>query len=367
MATLKPSGHKLHFNSIETTLQHCRLARQHNQNVALTLAKTNKLKSTYFRVTGQLDSALHFATKGLSQEMRFWRTQELYKASEAAQIHRNEQREEQLTVQKNLLIIEQKRSLGLIAFSGIILLFGLGTVYLYGQLKKSNELIKNQAITLENKNLELADSLKLQVMLKAELKHRVKNNMQLILSLLNRHQGSIEDPELKSIFSERKDQIESIALVHQKIDLQANDREVDPEEYLGELIANIERSYSGIFPEVKLNLALAADLIHIDAAVPLGLILNELVTNAYKYAFPKGGSGNIDVTFAKLPNHFYLRVSDDGVGLPEDIAFRRSNSMGTRLIKGLTRQLEGTAEWIPSHPGLIVQIKFSAFLPEFEV
>lgn len=191
--------------------------------------------------------------------------------------------------------------------------------------------------------------------------------MQLILSLLNRHQGSIDDPELKSIFSERKEQIESIALAQQKIELKASDKEVDPEEYLGELVANIERSYSGIFPEVKLNLSLAVDLIHIDAAVPLGLILNELVTNAYKYAFPKGGPGNIEVTFVKLPNHFYLRVSDDGVGLPKDIAFRRSKSMGTRLVKGLVRQLEGTAEWIPSKPGLIVQIKFAAFLPDFEV
>jgi two-component sensor histidine kinase len=133
------------------------------------------------------------------------------------------------------------------------------------------------------------------------IQDRVKNNMQLILRLLNRHQGTIKDPDLKSIFSERKEQIESIALVQQKIDLKASDKEVDPEEYLGELITYIERSYSGIFPEIKLNLSLAVDLIHIDAAVPLGLISNELVPTHINTPSRREAKATFSLLFQSCP------------------------------------------------------------------
>jgi len=355
------------YQLLKTAMQYCEEGALRNQDVNLTRAGINRAKSKYFRKKNQLDSALHFASLGMGQEVEYWRNSAYYKAAEARQLYRNEEQELQLADRSKALRIERLRSYGLIGFLVLILLLSFWTIRLYGQLRKSNELTQNQAASLADAKGQLEESLRLQIMLKAELQHRVKNNMQLIMSIFNRGQKDIDDPELQTALNDRKEQIQSIALLHQKIDLQSADREVDPEEYLGELVTNIEKSYSGIFPDVRLHLDLNVDFIHIDTAVPLGLILNELVTNAYKYAFPQGGEGNIRVTFSKLPDHFYLRVADDGVGLPEDVNFRRHNSKGTRLIKGLVRQLGGTVEWVNGGTGLVVQVKYKAGLGELEL
>ncbi len=264
--------------------------------------------------------------------------------------------------------MERLRIYGLIGFAVLMVLLSLWTMRLYRQLKASNLVMQQQAEALATSNQDLfiakgrlEESLEFQKMLKAELQHRVKNNMQLILNIFNRGRTNVADPEVQRMLKAQQEQIRSIVLLHQKIDLKSNEREIDPAAYLGEIVTNLQSSYAGVYPKVQLHLDLNVDLIHIDSAIPLGLILNELITNAYKYAFPKQGAGNIKVTFSKLSNHFYLRVADDGVGLPKDVQARRNDSIGTRLIQGLTRQLEGTIEWINTKPGTVVQVKFGVY------
>lgn len=356
-------GYKL----LEDATRYASEGERRGQDVLLVQSLVNTTRSKDFRLRGQPDSAHYYASRGHAQEVSHWRNSSRFKAAEASQLYRNEEQAKLLANRSKELQIERIRSYGLIAFSILILLLGLWTIRLYRQLKKSSELTKQQADSLAEAKDQIEESLRLQIMLKAELQHRVKNNMQLIMSIFNRGQYEIDDPRLRSELNERKEQIKSIALLHQKIDLAPAGQQIDPEEYLRALVTNIEKSYSGIFPEVRLNLELNVDLLHVDTAVPLGLILNELVTNAYKYAFPKGGPGSIDVRFSKLPDHFYLRVADNGVGLPEDVNFRRSNSMGTRLIQGLTRQLDGTIEWVPSPTGTVVQLQFQAGYQELEL
>lgn len=348
--------------------RYCQEGLRRNQDIALTLASINDARGTYYRIKNQPDSALYYIERGLRREVLYWQSSARQKASEARERYRNEQQELQLATREKELRVERLRSYGLIGFAALIVLLSLWTLRLYRQLKSFNLLTQKQAVELETINHDLViakdqleDSLQFQKMLKAELQHRVKNNMQLILNIFNRGRSNVADPEVQRMLKAQQEQIRSIVLLHQKIDIKSNEREIDPAAYLGEIVTNLKQSYTGVYPEVKLHLDLNVDLIHIDSAIPLGLILNELITNAYKYAFPKNGKGNIHVTFSKLPDHFYLRVADDGVGLPADVQVRRNKSVGTRLIQGLTRQLEGKIEWINTNPGMVVQVKFGAY------
>lgn len=348
--------------------RYCQEGQRRKQNVALTMAAINQTRGIYYRVKGQPDSALFFIERSLRREIRYWRSSTRIKESEAREMYRNEQQEKQLARREKELQIERLRSYGLIGFAGMIVLLSLWSFRLYRKLQVSNRTIKTQASGLEISNLELTtakgkleDSLQLQKMLKAELQHRVKNNMQLILAIFNEGRDNVEDPGVQRMLKAQQDQIRSIVLLQQQINLKSSEREIDPAAYLHEIVTNLERSYSGVHPGVKIHLDLNIDLIHIDTAIPLGLIINELVTNAYKYAFPEKRVGNIRITFSKLPNHFYLRVADDGIGLPNNVKTRRNGSMGTRLLRGLTRQLEGTIEWITTKPGTVVQIKFGVY------
>ncbi|MEM1359912.1 MAG: sensor histidine kinase, partial [Bacteroidota bacterium] len=359
---LRENQHDRGLKILNEALLYCEVAQQRGQDITLVLASINREIGTYYRVKGRLDSALLYSVRGATQEMYYWRRSALYKASEARQLHRNEQQEKLLVDQEKQLRAERTRGYGLIVFFVLVLLLSMWTIKLYRELKKSNELTKNQAIELLHTNDQLEEALQVQVMMKAELQHRVKNNMQLILGIFSRGRNNIDDPEIQRMLRTQQEQIRSILLLHQRMNLNSTEREIKLAAYLGDLVTNLERSYSGVSPNVKLHLDLNVDLIHIDAAVPLGLILNELVTNAYKYAFPEGRSGNIRITFSKDPDHFFLRVADDGVGLPDDVASRRNSAMGTRLIWGLTRQLEGDIEWISANPGTAVQLKFRAFL-----
>ncbi|MEM6770340.1 MAG: histidine kinase dimerization/phosphoacceptor domain -containing protein, partial [Bacteroidota bacterium] len=360
--------------TLDTTIFYCYEGLARDQDTYYTLAKAYQWQSKYLKKLGRLDEAMKAVEKGFSQEMRYWQRSERDKAIEAYRVHENEKTEQRLLEQNRLLSIAEKRTLGLTVFTVLILLLSFVTLYIYNQLKKSNERTELQAVELDKlngklatSNAQLEKSLQHQIILKAELKHRVKNNLQLILGLFRRQEKSIADPTLQDILKQGKEQVQSIALLHQKMDVKDTTGTFDPQSYLTEMMTNIAKSYVSIYPEVKLHLDLNVDLIHVDAAVPLGLITNELVTNAYKYAFPDGGSGNIWVTFSKLPDHFYLRIADDGVGLPDDITERREGGLGTQLIKGLVRQLDGTVAWIEADTGTVVQIQFRGYLSEEEI
>lgn len=357
--------HRRAISLVDSTLLYSRKADRNGQYVENTPGLALEIKGKAYEVLGIQDSALYNFRAGYARQMAYWRTNSAYKNTEAVQIHRNEQRDRLLMDQELQLRIQRNRNLGLIAFAGIILLFSFGTVFLYGRLQKAKELTESQAVSLKHSNQELVeakngleDALRLQVMLKAELQHRIKNNMQLIMSILNQGQRKVDDPEVRVMMKDRKEQIASIALLHQRIDLQSHEQEVDPENYLRELVTNIEKSYVGIFPDVRLHLDLNVDLLHIDATVPVGLILNELVTNAYKYAFPEGAVGKIQVVFKRDEDRFELVVNDNGIGLPADYTKRSEKSLGYKLVKGLVRQLEGKIEWLSPEQGTTVKINF---------
>lgn len=190
---------------------------------------------------------------------------------------------------------------------------------------------------------ELRRSLQEKEALLQEVHHRVKNNLQVICSLLNLRSESIEDPETLQVLRESQNRVRSMALIHEKL-YQSQDLEnVEFGSYLRDLTNHLMRSHGAESVHIQLTVAAPDIFLSIDRAVPCGLITNELVSNALKHAFPNGRDGEISVTLQPGPGeNLTLSVVDNGVGLPADRDLSREDTLGLQLIRVLTNQMNGT-------------------------
>jgi PAS domain S-box-containing protein len=180
-----------------------------------------------------------------------------------------------------------------------------------------------------------------EVMLK-EIHHRVKNNMQVISSLLSIQSQYLADSRDLELFRRSQERVRSMALVHEKL-YQTDDMAViDFSLYIESLAHNLLVSYRGDAGNVKLNLDVAGVFLGIDTAIPCGLIVNELISNALKHAFPGGRAGQLTVRMRQCEESYVLEVSDDGAGLSHPPDMENSQSMGLQLVTLLTEQLDGT-------------------------
>jgi PAS domain S-box-containing protein len=178
-----------------------------------------------------------------------------------------------------------------------------------------------------------------------EVHHRVKNNLQIISSLLNLQSAQLNDPAALAVFTESQNRVRAMALVHEALYHAENLAHIDLARYLEGLCAQLFRAYGPDPARVRLDVCVADSTLDLDRAVPCGLVVNELVSNSLKYAFPGGRRGRVAVELAAPPGGAYaLSVSDDGVGLPDGLDFRHTRTLGLELVCGLTRQLGGTIE-----------------------
>jgi PAS domain S-box-containing protein len=177
-----------------------------------------------------------------------------------------------------------------------------------------------------------------------EIHHRVKNNLQIISSLLHLQALHLEDPADQAVFTESQNRVRAMALVHETLYGSANLGHIDVARYLDSLCAYLFRAY-GSAARVALDLEVADLPLDLDRAIPCGLVVNELVSNALKYAFPGDRRGRVAVGLERRPDGTCaLTVSDDGVGLPAGLDFRRAQTLGLQLVCGLTQQLAGAVE-----------------------
>jgi len=190
-----------------------------------------------------------------------------------------------------------------------------------------------------------------------EVHHRVKNNLQVISSLLSMQIDLLEDEDSIQALRESQHRISSMALIHERLYSDGNIDNVDFAEYTETLVQELFHAYGKQAQHIRKNLDLAPVPLNIEKAIPCGLILNELVTNALKHAFPSG-RGTLDV---KLKNtsedRLSLCVSDSGIGLPEDLDLRESKSLGLPLVEVLARQLGGILH-VQSKPGATFTVEF---------
>ncbi|TAL31028.1 MAG: PAS domain S-box protein [Spirochaetes bacterium] len=177
-----------------------------------------------------------------------------------------------------------------------------------------------------------------------EIHHRVKNNMQIISSLLNIQAQGVRDPAVVEIFNDMKNRIHSMALIHNSL-YQSNDLgRIDFEHYLPRLMQMLAGSSIYSSRRIKLEASACGFQLNVNIAVPCGLIISELVSNAIKYAFPGDHTGTVWVECGLDDGNYRFSVKDDGVGLPEDFDIERCSSMGMYIVKLLTMQLMGSLQ-----------------------
>ncbi|QIP13865.1 sensor histidine kinase [Spirosoma aureum] len=225
-------------------------------------------------------------------------------------------------------------------------------------LLAQQEQLQTQQTEIHHKNQHLQRLLDEKERLLKEIHHRVKNNLQVVMSLLNSQASYLSDRAALSAIQQSQHRLQAMALIHQKLYQAEGIARIPMADYIQEVVAYLRESYE--LPQ-PIGFDMQVEPIELDViqAVPLGLIINEAITNALKYAFPKERSGTISVVFHWLrPTTFELRIADDGIGLPPDYDPAASRSLGMTLIEGFSQQLGGELS-IGSQAGLTIVLTFS--------
>lgn len=195
-----------------------------------------------------------------------------------------------------------------------------------------------------------------------EVHHRVKNNLQVITSLLGLQARSIKDPATRIKFDESRYRIQAMAILHEILDESSNLAEIDFASYIRRLVAHLVRSY-GALGRIRMRFLLEPLSCHRDVALPCGLIVTEILSNALKYAFPGGKAGEVQIELRREPSgKLQLAIADNGTGLPAGCDWETSQTLGLRLVRTLARQIDANMQ-VTSGNGTAFSIAFRDGLP----
>lgn len=251
----------------------------------------------------------------------------------------------QADIERQQVLLEEEARIRIILILGLVIVLGLAGYIFRGERLKARAYsqLKQKSEEIENKNRVIEGALLEKEALLKEIHHRVKNNLQVISSILNMQSRSTASPEMLTAIQEGQSRVKAMALIHQKLYQTEKLSEIDFHEYAGELVTHLSSIFSpqkgeGITPKI----AATNIKLDIDIAIPLGLILNELISNAYKYAFEGSRHGEISVELKRVDgDKLQLDVADNGKGLPADFSLEKAKSLGLKLVNILTRQLNG--------------------------
>jgi two-component sensor histidine kinase len=220
--------------------------------------------------------------------------------------------------------------------------------------------IEELYVEMETREKQLIEqALREKEVLLKEIHHRVKNNLQLISSLLQLQTGKFTDPEVIRSLEEGQGRIKSMAVIHQMLYENEDISSISIDQYFGKLSQNIRISFGEMAEKVTVNLKPSGLMVNIDTAVPVGLITNELLYNCFKYAFIGKDTGEINLTVVELePEKYLLTISDDGNGLPPNFEETSKTSLGMRLVRMLAMQLDGNVEFITDGIGTTAKVSF---------
>lgn len=205
---------------------------------------------------------------------------------------------------------------------------------------------RNELEELKRSKIELQNALKEKEMLLKEIHHRVKNNLMIISNLLELQSYYVRDKADLNVFRESKTRADSMALIHERLYQSTDLKSIDIGDYIRNLAADIFDTY--VIDPDQIKLMVNVDDIRLDTntAIPLGLIINELLTNSLKYAFPNDKKGNITIELNKNDDKFTVIIKDDGIGFPSDLDYKNTETLGLELVNSLTQQVNGNMELI---------------------
>lgn len=241
---------------------------------------------------------------------------------------------------------EKKANILLLGGAVLLLLSVVAILYLYRQQKIKSSLIQKQADELE--------------VLMKEIHHRVKNNMQIISSLLDLQSNTIKDGQAAEAVKEGKNRVQSMAIIHQQLYQEGNIRGIKMDDYITTLTQNIFSSYN-INPD---KISLATDIerlnLDVDTVIPLGLIINELVSNSLKYAFDHNGEGMVTISLKEREDCLELLVKDNGKGFPNGLNIYKTRSFGLQLITAFAQKLKAHLDFYNDN-GAAVSMRIKKF------
>jgi len=191
---------------------------------------------------------------------------------------------------------------------------------------------------------EIKASLREKEAMMREIHHRVKNNLQIVSSLLRLQSRSIRSKTLKDTFEIAQNRIKSMALIHEVLYLSENLDKINFSDYIKRITNHLFSMFSRKAKEIQLELDVGEYYLDIDKAIPCGLIINELVSNAFKHAFPNGESGKIQVQLNNNLDRYTMVVRDTGVGFPDDVDTGNTETLGLQLVNDLVKQIDGSYE-----------------------
>ena len=199
----------------------------------------------------------------------------------------------------------------------------------------------------------------MQVLMK-EVHHRVKNNLQVISSLLDLQSLTITDSQASEAVIEGKNRVQSMALIHQNLYSEGNIKGIKTKEYISNLLQSLCDSYNITNDKVKVNTQIDDLNLDLDTMIPLGLVLNELVSNSLKYAFKDGRQGELSIVLKEEARHLLLKVSDNGAGYPEGMNTKESKSFGMKMIRAFAQKLKAKLD-IYNNNGAVVEMQITKY------
>jgi two-component sensor histidine kinase len=338
---------------IDEGLAFCKKTRQNFEQLSLL-----KLKAELFEKNGDHKTALENYKLYKAYSDSVLNAASIKKQTEEAlnYDYNKRQYEQKLAAEKEELLREEKENrqrLIIYAILAIALVAAILLYFRYRTKKKAGEALQHAYKTLEQKNLviednakKLKESLAERELLLKEIHHRVKNNLQVISGLLELQKEELTEEGSKAAFDEGQSRVRSISLIHQN--LYQNDElgSIMFRAFVHELVLQVKEVFEHMDRTMNVTLDMPDKVLDIDTAVPLGLIINELLTNSYKYAAVKGKSGSIHMKMEdKGDGNYLFFYSDSGPGIKNEIDFEKATTLGLRLIKGLAGQLAGRATY----------------------
>ncbi len=306
----------------------------------------------YLAFTGNYEDALYYRDKYVEvyEEIKEKQRDQIVLDMETK--YETEKKDSQLKVLQ-LEAEKKEQQMQLYFFLAIagLMIAGLVGFFLYKNREK-NKLLTQQKTELE-KNVDEIN------LLLNEIHHRVKNNLQVITSMLNIQQRSISDKNVVDAIQECKNRIKSMVLIHQSFYQDKNLNEINTREYVQNLVNQLFESYRTDKQKVELETKVQDIYLNIDTLIPLGLIINELVSNTLKHAFNEHENGKLSISLEKIADKFQLEISDNGNGLEDISVLEKSNSFGFKMINAFVKKIHGQLNLLNTE-GTTFQIQFAA-------
>ncbi len=236
--------------------------------------------------------------------------------------------------------------------------------YRQRQFSNNQLQLKQNEINVQNQALQhlIADKDRLldeKDWLLQEVHHRVKNNLQIVMSLLNTQSAFLKNNAALAAIRESQNRVQAIALIHQKLYSSSNVAYIDIAVYINELVNYLADSYNAHDRGIRFEQQIEPAKMDVTQAIPIGLMLNEAITNSIKYAFPNR-RGFINISLGTIDdNNMMLNIADDGIGLPEDFDIKDASSLGMEMMKALSKQLDGNLK-IEDNDGVVITFVFPA-------